>query len=45
MKTEKTIKPNSADQEKSAAAEAIKDISQSTKTELLRKKRVDPEVQ
>jgi|GEM_PF-3284574 len=45
MKTKKTIKPNSADQETSAAAEAVKNISQLNKTELVRKKLVDPEVQ
>ncbi len=42
MKTKKSIKPDSEDQATTSANDAVKNISELGKTELIRKKRVDP---
>jgi len=44
MKTNKIVKPISQDQVKIAANDIAKNISELSKSELARKKRVDPEV-
>jgi hypothetical protein len=45
MKSKKPVVPNTQDQVNNAANEAVKNISNLGKTELARKKKVDPGVE
>jgi hypothetical protein len=45
MKTKKTITPGSDEKPTNEATEALKNISELGKTELLRKKKVDPGIE